>query len=115
MDRGLPKAHRLTRQTDIDACYRQGRRIAGRLLRVHVRASDLPHPRLGISVPGRLCGAVDRNRWKRLIREAFRLNKAAFGPGLDLVVVPGRPPEGLKRPDVEAALLELARRIRRGA
>jgi len=112
MDQGLPKTERLTRQKDIDACYRQGRRFAGRILRIHVRASELPVARLAISVPGRVCGAVQRNRWKRLLREAFRLNKPEIGAGIDLVAVPNRPPGDLKRQDVEAALLELVRRAR---
>ncbi len=112
MDQRLTRGERITRQAEIDACYRQGRRYAGRLLRIHAKASELPHPRLAISVPGRLCDSVRRNRWKRLIREAFRLHKEDFGPRIDIVVVPTKPPAGLLRQDVEAALLELARRMR---
>jgi ribonuclease P protein component len=112
MDRRFLKSERLTRKSDIDACYRSGRRVGGRLLRLHVRANDLGVARLAISVPGRLCDAVRRNRWKRLVREAFRLNKEAIGVGLDLIVVPTRPPGDLKRPEVEAALLEVIRRAR---
>jgi ribonuclease P protein component len=112
MDRRFLKAERLTRKADIDACYRSGRRVGGRLLRLHVRPNDLGVARLAISVPGRLCDAVRRNRWKRLVREAFRLNKEAIGVGLDLIVVPTRPPGDLKRPEVEAALLDVVRRAR---
>ena len=47
------------------------------------------HPRLGISVSRKkVRSANDRNRLKRLIREAFRLSKADLPPGIDLVVVP---------------------------
>ena len=47
------------------------------------------HPRLGISVSRkRVREAHDRNRVKRLLREAFRLSKAELPAGLDLVVVP---------------------------
>jgi ribonuclease P protein component len=112
MDRRFTKAERLTRKADIDACYRTGRRVNGRFMRLHARATDLAVARLAISVPGRLCDAVRRNRWKRMVREAFRLNKETIGVGLDLIVVPTRPPGDLQRPEVEAALLDIVRRIR---
>ncbi len=104
----------MTRQSEIDACYRQGRRWTSRLLRIHVKENGLDVPRLAISVPGRLCNAVLRNRWKRLIREAFRLNRPAIGGGLDIVAVPNRSPDDLKRQEVETVLLELVRRHRGG-
>ncbi len=45
--------------------------------------------RLGVSVGKKSAGGIVRkNRIKRLLREAFRLNKDNFGPGWDLVVVP---------------------------
>jgi ribonuclease P protein component len=112
MDRTFTAAERLRRQNDIDAVYAGGRRWHGRLLRIHVKDHPGPLSRLAVSVPRRVCGAVGRNRWKRLIRESFRLNKEAIGPGLDLIVVPTRPPGDLKRPEVEACLVELVLRHR---
>lgn len=56
--------------------------------------NGLPHARLGLSVSKKkLKTAVARNRFKRRVREAFRLGKAELPPGVDLVVVPrgGRP------------------------
>ena len=45
--------------------------------------------RLGLSVSRkRVRKAHDRNRVKRLLREAFRLSKAELPAGLDLVIVP---------------------------
>ena len=112
MDQRFPKEERLRRQREIDDVYRRGRRWSGRSLRIHVRPNGLDRSRLGISVPGRLCGAVQRNRWKRLLRESFRLNKAAIGPGLDIIAVPTQPPGDLERRQVEKLLLELVGRHR---
>ena len=50
--------------------------------------NGLPHPRLGLSVPRRVGGAVVRNRWKRLLREAFRATRPQLPPGIDLIVIP---------------------------
>jgi ribonuclease P protein component len=52
--------------------------------------NNLNHPRLGLAVSRQLGNAVARNRWKRLIREAFRQTKAELPAGIDLVVRPRR-------------------------
>ena len=43
------------------------------LVRMYGAANDLGHPRLGLTVSRRVGGAATRNRWKRVLREAFRL------------------------------------------
>jgi ribonuclease P protein component len=59
-----------------------------RLLIVYAQPNDLGITRLGLSVSRRHGNAVARNRIKRLLREAFRLNQHQLPAGLDLVVIP---------------------------
>ena len=59
---------------------------------VYAVENGLGHTRIGISIGKKKVKlAVGRNRIKRLIREAFRLNKHMIPPGVDLVVVPRGP------------------------
>lgn len=58
----------------------------GEFLDLYAAPNDLDHPRLGLIVPKRiLARAVDRNRIKRILREAFRLMQADLG-NLDVVI-----------------------------
>jgi ribonuclease P protein component len=102
---GLPRSRRIGAKREIDRVFRKGRSIAGPLIRVHILPNGTPQSRLAISAPRKVGGAVQRNRWKRLIREAFRLNRHGVGAGLDVVVVPLVGPGEIKRPQVEDALM----------
>lgn len=74
---------------------------------VYGLVNGLGYPRLGISASKRkVRHAHDRNRVKRLLREAFRLSKAELPPGLDLIVVPRGP--GLRFDQVRDSLPRLA-------
>lgn len=55
---------------------------------VYAIVNDLEVSRLGLSVGRKHGGAVRRNRIKRLLREAFRLERPGLPVGLDVVVVP---------------------------
>ncbi len=57
------------------------------VLIVYAFPNGLAHARLGISVgKKKVKTAVGRNRIKRAIREAFRLNKSTIPPGVDYVI-----------------------------
>ena len=57
--------------------------------------NDRSYARLGLSVSRKVGKATVRNRWKRLIREAFRLTRRRLPQGVDLIVIPrlGATPE----------------------
>ena len=79
---------RLSRSADFDRVFRQGRSHAGRefVLYVFPRGED-DEPRLGLSVSRKVGGAVERNRVKRLLREAFAIDGDRLPAGTDAVVV----------------------------
>ena len=70
----MPQNARLRNSADFRAVYGRGRRIEGRLMTVFILSNDLELHRLGITASRKMSRrAVDRNRAKRLLREAFRL------------------------------------------
>jgi ribonuclease P protein component len=93
---GAPrKRRRLSRSGEFERVYREGRSHASRYLVVYAfpRVSEGPEPRLGISVGRKVGGAVERNRVKRLLREAFWKTEEALPDGYDFVIV-ARPDSG---------------------
>ena len=100
------KRRRLSRSAEFERVYRQGRSKGNRYLVLYAfpRAEDAAAgeddagPRLGLSVGRRVGGAVERNRVKRVLREAFWAESERLPDTSDYVVV--------ARPDVR----ELAER-----
>jgi len=105
-----PKKGRLSRSAEFERVYRQGRSIGNRYLTLYVfprggvpaTGSSSPEltegPRLGVSVSRKVGGDVERNKVKRLLREAFATEGERLPGDADVVVV--------ARPDVR----ELAER-----
>ena len=80
MDQRFSKKEKLKSKKRIELLFQEGQSVKGFPLRLLYLESPLPYQEImvqvGVSVPKRLHKlAVTRNRIKRLMREAYRLNK----------------------------------------
>jgi ribonuclease P protein component len=105
--KGFQKTCRIRHQTDFDRVYQNKCYAADEVLVIHADRNTLTHSRLGLSVSKKVGGAIVRNRWKRLIREAFRASRGELPGNLDLVV---RPRRGAK-PNLHAVLRSLCKLV----
>jgi ribonuclease P protein component len=105
--RTFPKQARLLSRREFRRVYDEGQRRSGRLATVFFRANGLPQTRLGITTPARLGNAVLRNRVKRRVREAFRLNRWAMAGGWDIVLNPREAVAEVPFPTLVRELLKL--------
>jgi ribonuclease P protein component len=112
------KHEHLRRAADFRRVYERRRSASDPLLLVYACENDLPYLRLGLSVSRKVGGAVQRNRLRRLYREAFRLTRHEMPIGFDLIVIPRRsePPtlEQLHQ-SLPRLVRQLARKLEREA
>lgn len=110
-----PRQEKLKSKKEITLLFEKGKwSSCGHLRIITLPQADLQVPKLGVSVSKRnFKKATDRNRVKRLLREAYRLNKSeftrAFGSsGISMLFwASSKKPEHYQ--EVEAHFLKLCR------
>lgn len=117
--RRFRRADRLLDRRDFDRVLRGGRRrsspelvvvtsapgLRGRL-QEPVEPEGLLRSRLGLTVGRKAGSSVERNRFKRRVREWFRHHREGLDKPLDIVVI-------ARRPGVDLSLEELSRQLAR--
>lgn len=83
----FPKDCRLRSAAEFSRVFGRRRSATNGRMTVCGCENDLGYSRLGVSVSRKVGGAVVRNRWKRMLREAFRLTRESLPAGIDLVIV----------------------------
>ena len=108
-DHRFPKQARLLRASEFERVFDARNSASDAWIVLYGTAGKLGQPRMGLTVSRRVGGAVVRNRWKRLLREAFRMTQSELSP-LDLVcVVRGQSPPTLGQ--MRESLIALSGRL----
>jgi ribonuclease P protein component len=112
---GFPRAGRLRKHSDFERVYKQGRRhfsphMTVFFLRRAAGAFPEAGSRVGFTVGRVLGGAVERNRMKRRLREAVRLQRSLLeGAGAVDVVI--NPKKSVLKLEFAVALEEVGRAL----
>jgi ribonuclease P protein component len=83
----MNKTFRLKDNRDFGRVFKEGRSFANRFMVIYHAPNRLDHYRVGFSVSKKVGNAVVRNRVKRLLREAFRLELADPALSVDFVII----------------------------
>jgi ribonuclease P protein component len=84
----LGSDRRIKKKADFAKVFEDGRKVSDSRLILYALANEQYYSRVGLGVGKKLGTAVQRNRYKRILREAFRLNQYELPGGNDYVLIP---------------------------
>lgn len=88
MDQGFSKKERLLKRKEFQLVFDNGERFGNNQLKIYALSNGNSVSRLGLVVGRKFGNSPRRNRFKRILREAYRLNKNLLSNGVDIVVIP---------------------------
>ena len=106
----MQRRFRLTRSTDFQRVRGSGKSYAHPLLVLVAAPSSETQSRVGVAAGKSVGSAVDRNRAKRLLREACRPLLPRLSPGNDIILIARAPAISATLAQVSEALESLLRR-----
>jgi len=100
----MKRKYRLRRNSDFQQVRQVGKSYASPIMVLAFLRNELDHSRFGFVVSKRLGKAVKRNKIKRRMREAVRLEMSHIKPGFDVVFI-------ARVPSSQATYLEISQSI----
>ncbi len=108
----LKKSEIFRGKRDFNAAHSRGKSFVNHALILLVVRHENYNGKVGFAAGKKLGGAVVRNRVKRLMREAYRLNKNSLRRDCGMILVGRKFLVDAKFKDAEKAFLDLCRRAK---
>ena len=106
----FPKQLKLRKRSEFLRVQKQGQRLVGQYICIDWKRSLATQTRLGITASKRFGAAHERNRFKRLVREAFRTLHSTLPSSFDFNVSPRQFVKNAKLLDVRSEFQALVRK-----
>lgn len=107
----MKHTYRIKQNYEFRRLYRRGNSVATPYLVVYALKTRRNINRIGLTVTPKLGGAVVRNRIKRLLREAYRLNEDKICTSYDFIFVARSRMIGAKCQKVERELMRAMKQL----
>ncbi len=88
MDQRFTKKERLLKRKEFQKVFDEGKVFSNDQTTIYALLNDDPVSRLGLVVGKKFGNSPKRNRFKRIFREAYRLNKYILSRGVDIIIIP---------------------------
>ncbi len=98
---------RLKKRFEFSSVKRQGEKLVGKFLYIEKKKAD--RLRFGITASKRYGNSPERNRFKRLVREAIRLSWDILPQDIEVNVIPRSYAKNAKMEDIQKEILELCK------
>jgi len=87
-DEKFPRHERLRKRSEFKKADKNKiARLVTKNLIILAAPNQHPHARIGLTVSKKIGIAVQRNRFKRILREVYRRNKQLFPAGFDFILI----------------------------
>jgi ribonuclease P protein component len=106
----FPKTDRILKRDVFRRVYEQGRKMQFRYFTAFVLEKQAAPARIGITATRKFGNSVERNRARRLVREAFRKNKWLVPNRVDIVINVKRSLMGAAYRELESEFIRFLQR-----
>ena len=105
----MDKKYRLRKNSEFRHVYDRGCSFANKYIVMFFIKNDLDFNRIGFATTKKLGNSVVRSKFKRRMKESFRLNTTKFKQGYDIVFLARANAADISYKEVESAVLHLGK------